>query len=145
MERRKAKILFSKNGNGFTTTKISLPLSWIRALDFNENDKQALIELDFDKIIIRKVNDDMLIVKEKNYKYIDGIIADYRLENDILLFEKDWNGEVYKRGLNLKNKQIINDEFKPIYVFDVENVDISEIEENSNEWYRLTEIIGFKN
>lgn len=53
-EIRKAKIIFSKNGQGATTTKITLPVSWIKELGFDKADREVTIELDENKIIIRK-------------------------------------------------------------------------------------------
>ena len=56
-EIRKANIIFNKNGRGATTTRITLPVGWVKELGLNENDRQATIELNKNKIIIRKEDD----------------------------------------------------------------------------------------
>ncbi len=53
-EARKANIIFNKNGNGFLSTKITLPVPWIKELGFSENDKSAIIKIEKNKIIIEK-------------------------------------------------------------------------------------------
>lgn len=69
--------------------------------------------------------------------------ADYELENGILLFSGDWNGECYREGYSINDKGCINHEFVPVYRYQYDNIDISEVEENSDEYFNLTEIIGF--
>ena len=51
---RKANIIFGKNGNGFISTKITIPVPWTKELGFTENDKSAIIELKNNQIIIKK-------------------------------------------------------------------------------------------
>lgn len=51
---RNVNISFGKNGNGYMTTKITLPVPWVKELGFTEEDKQARIELKDNKIIIYK-------------------------------------------------------------------------------------------
>lgn len=51
---RKANVIFGKNGNGFVSTKISLPVPWIKKLGFTEDNKNAIISLKNNKIIIEK-------------------------------------------------------------------------------------------
>lgn len=55
MEQRKAKVLFNKNGNGYTTTRITLPVPWIQELDLNPEDRDVKITLKDKKIIIEKL------------------------------------------------------------------------------------------
>lgn len=59
MEIRKSKILFGKNGNGYVTTRITLPVPWVRALHLSEENRDAVILFDNDKkeIIIKKQED----------------------------------------------------------------------------------------
>ena len=54
MERRKANIMFNKNGKGYTTTRITLPVPWIKEMGLNEFNKEVLIEYDNNKITIKK-------------------------------------------------------------------------------------------
>lgn len=57
-EKREAKILFNKAGGnagkGAYNTKISLPKSWVDALGYTNEDREAILEFDGEKIIIRK-------------------------------------------------------------------------------------------
>lgn len=83
----------------------------------------------------------MLKIKEKNVKYVSSY-ADFKLEDGTLLFEQDWNGEVYGNGF--KNEKNTNKEYRAIYKFEVDNIDISSLEENSDEWNSAMEIVGFE-
>lgn len=140
-EIRKANILFNKTGQGSTTTRITLPVGWVKSLDFNEENRQAIIEIDNNKIIIRKVEKNMLLIKNKNVKYVSSY-ADYELEDGTLLFEQDWNGEIYRNGF--KDAKDTNYEYRPVYKFQVDNINIDDLEENSEEWNKALEIIGFE-
>lgn len=51
---RKANMIFNKNGNGFSTTKITIPVPWAKKLGFSENDKEGFIILKDNQIIIQK-------------------------------------------------------------------------------------------
>lgn len=143
MERRRANIIFNKNGNGFLSTKIALPVPWVKNLKFDENNKNAIIEFDKNKIIIKKETIDMLLIKNNGGKYV-GANYDYELENGLLLFCDDWNGEAYLRALDPKTDEWNNNSFKAVYRFQEENIDISDMEENTPEWDRLTKIVGFE-
>ncbi len=52
--KRNVKIIWGKNGNGFASTRITLPVPWAKKLGFTEEDKEALIELKDNEVIIRK-------------------------------------------------------------------------------------------
>lgn len=51
---RKANMLFNKNGNGADTTRITIPVIWAKKLGFTSEEREAIIKLEGDKIIIRK-------------------------------------------------------------------------------------------
>ena len=51
---RKAKMIFSKNGNGFDTIKINIPVGWAKELGFSKEDREGIIILENNKIIIKK-------------------------------------------------------------------------------------------
>lgn len=57
MEIRKANIIFSKNGNGFVTTKITLPVGWVKELGATAEDKEVIIKFDNKRIEIIKKGD----------------------------------------------------------------------------------------
>ena len=63
---------------------------------------------------IEKEDKNMIKIKEKNVKWVSST-ADYELENGVLLFSKDWNGEIYGNGFDKENKIETNKEYKPIY------------------------------
>lgn len=72
---------------------------------------------------------------------------DYILENGVELYEIDWNGEVYGHGVvNRKNVNRKNNEYmyKPVYRYEIDNINLNDLEENSDEWCRAYEIIGFE-
>lgn len=139
-ELRKINLITNLDGHGSLNYKISLPKKWIDELGFTKEDRQAIVEFDNNKIIIRKVKN-MLLIKSENVDYISSK-ADYELEDGTLLFEEDWNGELYRNGL--KNEKDTNKEYKPVYRFQLDNVDLNNLEENSDEWNYESEIVGFE-
>ena len=54
MEKRKANVMFNKNGKGYTTTRITLPVPWIKDMGLNETNKEVIIEYEDEKITIKK-------------------------------------------------------------------------------------------
>ena len=60
MKRRNANMIFNKNGNGFDTTKITIPVVWAKELGFTKDDKTAILKFDGNKIIIEKGEINML-------------------------------------------------------------------------------------
>lgn len=53
-EEREAKIIFNKNGNGYLTTKITIPVPWVRDMDLNEENRNVKIEYFNKTITIKK-------------------------------------------------------------------------------------------
>ncbi|SFE83831.1 hypothetical protein [Peptostreptococcus sp. D1] len=55
-EERLAKVQFSKNGQGYRTTRIALPIPWIDALGISIDDRdiRLLFDRENKKIVIRK-------------------------------------------------------------------------------------------
>lgn len=140
-EFRKANILFNKTGQGSSTTRITLPVGWVNELGFTSEDRQSIIEFNIDKIIIRKVEKDMLLIKRKHVEYVSSY-ADFELEDGTLLFETDWNGELYRNGW--KNDKDTNFEYKPVHKFEIDNINLDNLEENSDAWNEAMEIVGFE-
>lgn len=54
MEKRNIKIMYSKNGYGNENTRISLPVKWLRQLGFTKEERNAIIYLKNNSIIIKK-------------------------------------------------------------------------------------------
>lgn len=53
MEQRPLKINRTKGGSGSISFRISLPTSWIKAMEL-DHDNQAIVTFDGEKIIIKK-------------------------------------------------------------------------------------------
>ena len=53
-EKRKAKLIINKSGSGSLTTRATLPISWIKEMGLNENERDLILEFDGEKIIIIK-------------------------------------------------------------------------------------------
>lgn len=84
----------------------------------------------------------MLLIKETSVKWVSSY-ADYKLENGVLLFDMDWNGEIYRNGFDSISEKETNIEYKPVYRFQIDNIDTeSEEYEKNSDYYN--EIIGFE-
>ena len=58
----------------------------------------------------------MLKIVPKNqfyHPYMNKV--DYALENEILLFEDDWNGEIYRNGFDIKTEKVVKNCYRPVY------------------------------
>lgn len=51
---RKANMIFNKSGSGSITTKITIPIKWARDLEFTPENREAIIKLENNRIIIEK-------------------------------------------------------------------------------------------
>lgn len=94
MEMRKANIIFSKNGNGFSTTKITLPVGWVRELGASLEDKEVVLVLDNKKIEIIK-KEEFNMKKWAVIRANDGMdewMTPYNSKEEALNnAEKEWN------------------------------------------------------
>lgn len=55
LDTRKANMIFNKNGNGFDTTRITIPVTWAKKIGFTRENKSCILILNNDdEIIIRK-------------------------------------------------------------------------------------------
>lgn len=105
----------------------------------------------------------MKIIK-KYFENVDYILQDEQGKY-IALWNDDWNGEIYSKGYYTDEDEIFNEnttisyenaksnlvtngsnscEFIPIYRYEEENIDINELEENSDEWLHAVEIVDFR-
>lgn len=72
----------------------------------------------------------------------------YELNDGRRVAMDGWNGEVYgdcwevggEYDTKVKKDGLV---FKPVHRFEVENIDLDEIEENSDEWENALEIVDF--
>lgn len=72
----------------------------------------------------------------------------YELDDGRRVAMDGWNGEVYgdcwevggEQDMDVKQDGLV---FKPVHRFEVENIDLDEIEENSDEWENALEIVDF--
>lgn len=53
-EPRQLKITYNKSGSGSITSRISLPITWLRELGIDENNRDVIIEFKDSSIIITK-------------------------------------------------------------------------------------------
>lgn len=53
-EERKARLIINKSGSGSITTRATLPISWIKEMGLNEEERNLILEFDGKKIIIKK-------------------------------------------------------------------------------------------
>lgn len=51
---RKVNLMFAKNGNGYTTTRITIPVPWAKELGFTEQDRTGILLLEEGKVILKK-------------------------------------------------------------------------------------------
>lgn len=56
MDKRKAKTLWVKSGTGSDTVRLTIPVSWIRDMGVNKEERSVILEYDREdkKIIIKK-------------------------------------------------------------------------------------------
>ena len=54
MESRNLNVSFNKSGSGSITPKLCLPITWLKEMDINQEDKGIIVSLFDDSIVIRK-------------------------------------------------------------------------------------------
>lgn len=54
MESRNMNIIFNKAGSGSMSTKVSIPISWIRQMGISQDDRNVVLEFDGKQIIVKK-------------------------------------------------------------------------------------------
>ena len=54
IESRELNIIFTKSGAGSTTTKLTLPISWINKLNITKEEREVIVTLEEDRIVIKK-------------------------------------------------------------------------------------------
>ena len=85
MEKRRLKIMFNKNGGGFQTNRIALPVPWIKSMGFTENDNIAIVEFDNKKITIKKeeLKMDRFEIIEKMFEKLGVTISGKEIWDEI--------------------------------------------------------------
>jgi len=73
MEIKKSKIFINKGGSGGVTFRVTLPTNWVREMEINEENRELLLTFENNKIIIEKVEIEVLMdkIEELNKKYED--------------------------------------------------------------------------
>ena len=67
----------------------------------------------------------------------------------VLYCAAGWNGEAYTRAFRVRNRYEVDAEnpqevtLRPVYVFQAEGIDLDTVEENSDEWDRVTAFADF--
>ena len=85
MENRNLKISFNKSGSGSLTPRLSLPITWIREMGISQEDREVVVSLYEDFILVRKKNS---ILSSDNATIED------RTENKNISFNKSGSGSV---------------------------------------------------
>lgn len=59
MEARTLRVMFGKDGRGATNSKITLPISWLKDMGVNPEDREVLVDYNEDnkEITIKKKED----------------------------------------------------------------------------------------
>lgn len=113
------KITVNRSGTGGITYRISVPTAWADKMGISEEERDLILTFDGEEIIVKKnkeaikVENEMLIIKNNSSAIYDGV--DFELENGILLFTNDWNGEIYGTGFNPRTKENDGNHYKPVY------------------------------
>ena len=81
MKKRKLKIGFTKSGRGSITSRVVLPISWIKEMNISQEDREIFVYKVGDNIIISKTENDLKFAKME----IDSIIE----EKGYILFDED--------------------------------------------------------
>jgi hypothetical protein len=67
----------------------------------------------------------------------------------VLYCAAGWNGEAYTRAFRVLNRYEVDAEnpqevtLRPVYIFQAEGIDLDGVEENSDEWNRVTAFADF--
>ena len=75
MESRLLKIQFTKSGKGNYTPRMSIPTKWVKSMGIDEDNKEVVLSLLNNMIVLRKKNEDIATIdntiEEKNNKKIN--------------------------------------------------------------------------
>ena len=84
-------------------------------------------------------------MKEYGY-WNNGTLPMVEVDGEIFVLA-GWNGEKYTDCWKCKDQwtEIDDGEYslRPVYRFEDEEIDLDSVEENSEEWYKLTEIVDY--
>lgn len=67
----------------------------------------------------------------------------------VLYCAAGWNGEAYTRAFRVLNRYEVDAEhpqpvtLRPVYIFQAEGINLDDVEENSDEWNRVTAFADF--
>ena len=107
MENRNLKVSFNKSGSGSYTPRLSLPITWIREMVINEDDREVIVSLCEDFIMVRK----------KDFNFLADSVED-RNENKKISFNKSGSGSINSRvilpmvfvkhlDINTENREVV--------------------------------------
>ena len=81
IEKRRLRVIFNKSGSGSTTTRLTLPKTWIDRLGVKEWDKIVDVSFDGEKIVIEKTKESENALIGKKWSEISKKEQDALLEN----------------------------------------------------------------
>lgn len=133
MKKRNANVMFAKNGQGSRTTRITLPVTWVDAIEVTENDREVNIYQIGNKIIITKEEWKMdkaleIILGEVKREIKGGFICDSdnidrfvdKTVKEVIRMlsteeDEEDNIEDYFDELEAKVKEFLNNSYKSVY------------------------------
>lgn len=54
MKSRILNVIFNKSGSGSTSTRVTIPITWLKEMNITKDDRQVKVTFDGEKIIIQK-------------------------------------------------------------------------------------------
>lgn len=134
MEKRNANVMFAKNGQGSRTTRITLPVNWVDAIEVTEENRKVFIYQVAGEIIITKEEWQMeekkaleIILEEVKREIKEGFICDSdntdrfideTIKNTIKILSSEDNVEEniedYFEELLDKTQKFLNDTYKSV-------------------------------
>ena len=132
MEKRKLNVGFTKSGRGSITSRVVLPISWIKEMNISQEEREVFVYKVGDNIIISKTENDLKFAKME----IDSIIE----EKGFIMFD-DCEEELWKycydRYNSVNNFNSFNYGTDKIYFYD-KKYNFSSVEELER-YFRIEE------
>ena len=91
METRKLKMMFQKGGSGSITTRISIPIDWVRKMKIDEKEREVEVMFNGEKITIQKLDCN---------RFYDGSIVDMENLRKVLLIDDGATGDMTQKEID---------------------------------------------
>lgn len=140
--KKKLKIIYSKNGSGNPTAKLSLPLTWLRSMGLSQSNRDVEVSFKNDCINIYPqsftIYTAIIIYKDKRYELTDrnlsnliGSITKLDIQSDALI------------GALVSYQSYTKSEALDTYIGnnDIYNI-VSNISEDNNNWITVSQLLN---